>query len=129
MQSTTPRGSTFIATTYANGSSTPTSAPPWSATISPNNIGCKAFSPGSWVTRIRGSGRLCCQLIVSEMTRISQPTSRQQITEPQNELWSQGGRSAMKMSFIRMWVGSLIAVLLCVATGAAQTVTGQSPVR
>jgi carboxypeptidase family protein len=30
----------------------------------------------------------------------------------------------MKMSFIRMWVGSLIAVLLCVATGAAQTVTG-----
>jgi hypothetical protein len=30
----------------------------------------------------------------------------------------------MNMSFVRMWVGSLIAVVLCVATGAAQTVTG-----
>ena len=30
----------------------------------------------------------------------------------------------MKTGLIRMWVGSLIAVLLCVATGAAQTVTG-----
>src|ERR1700684_3313875 len=190
MRSTTPPGSTSTATTCANGSSTPTSAPSCSATTSPNNIACKAFVPGSWVTRIRPSGRLCprpaevasgycsplrfasglpsclrirrlrssfklneftlhinalltiiimilrskrsfstrrfsrCQLIVSEVTQISHPTSRQQITEPQNKLWSQESWSAMKTSFIRMWVGSLIAVMLCVATGAAQTVTG-----